>query len=93
MKEPNCPTCGKRRSKGWTESVRKRQSENIKKALSKSDMKLGRPRCEIDEAVLELRKQGLSIREIAWRLQVSVQPVKRVLYSSRNDPAERESVK
>lgn len=93
MKEPNCPTCGKRRPKGWTESVRKRQSENIKKALSNSDMKLGRPRYEIDEAVLEMRKQGLSIREIAWRLQVSVQPVKRVLYSSRNDTAESESVK
>lgn len=88
MKEPNCPRCGRRRPKGWTASIRKKKSENIRKALANSDMKLGRPKYEIDEQVLDMRKAGLSIREIAWRLKVSVQPVKRVLYSNKTPDTE-----
>lgn len=79
MKEPNCPTCGAQRPKGWLKSIRDKQSKNIRKALAETDMKLGRPRYNIDDKVIELRKSGLSIRNIAWELKVSVTPVKRVL--------------
>ena len=83
MSEPKCPTCGAERPKGWLKSIRKKQSQNIRKALAESDMTLGRPRFNIDDKVKQLRVEGMSIREIAWQLKVTVQPVKRVLSEAK----------
>jgi transposase-like protein len=86
MSEPNCPTCGAKRPNGWLKSIRQKQSRNIRKALAKTDKKLGRPRYVIDEKVIELRKSGMSIRNIAWELKVSTEPVKRVLKELNERP-------
>lgn len=65
-----CPNCKRAYPPGWHAAVRKRQSENIKKALSASNT-VGRMRKVNSAQVIALRASGLSWKHIAETLNIS----------------------
>lgn len=74
MSEPICPTCKRERPPGWLKDMRKRQGQNISKALKASKLageQIGRKRTIDYQKVYELRDAGFSLMQISYKLNVS----------------------
>lgn len=83
MSEPICPKCKQPRPKGWFKDMRKRQAENISKALKNSDI-AGRKRNVDYKKIYELKELGSSISMICNALGVSKGSVQHALRLKRN---------
>ncbi len=84
MSEPICPRCKQHYPLGYAAALKKRRSESQKAALAMAKSlgePVGRP-IEYDyKRIIELRKQGMSMRKIGSILDCSAATVLRVVQS------------
>ena len=73
-----CPHCEQTLPRDFAEKRRKRRGENIAKGLERARQlgrHIGRPKSADHALIRELRKQGMSIRQIARRVCTSTSTV------------------
>lgn len=82
FKNKECCYCGREYSEEFIKQKKEDQAKRVKQSLADRKAKglpIGRPKNRPDKDIIRLRKEGLTMREIALKLSCSIGSVQRSL--------------